>query len=328
MNKYDDFDEFSTDNDEIDNDYLNKSLNDDENAIKKDDSSKEKYKECDQQKLDYEIALNKVPISHRNNINTETVERNSNKPFVIKRSNTKKELSKRTILDHQKVAIRRNSCKSIYEKVKQLLIYSFGKWQIGQYRDVAFQISNKTNINLDRLAKRYNDCLICWFCENWKSIAPHLINYAFAELKKSNSDDINSKFLNILGFVNNITNIYNEDDLLKAKTKKAEDISVFGKGDTNNQAVITNNVDQNSIFLNMSDKLNRNNHNDETNGKYQASSLSNVNVVFTKRNSNHIPLNSECTSKENEKKSNLFNNSEVVQNNFEDFEYTVSDEDF
>lgn len=338
MDDYDDFDEFSSDNDEIGNECINKSLNGDESTLKKDDSPKKNFKELDGHKLDYGIALDKVPISQNNNMSTETIEQKSNKPFVIKRSNTKKELSKRTILDHQKVAIRRNSCKSIYEKVKQLLIYSFGKWQIGQYRNVAFQISTKTNINLDRLAKRYNDCLICWFCENWKSIVPHLINCAFVELKKSNSDDINTKYLNILGFVNNITRIYNEDDLLKAKMKKTTDINTYRKDEANNQAVISTNsinVDQNSFSFNISDKLNNNNQNDETDGKCQTNSLANVNAEFIKSNSIHFPLNSKCPSKENEKNSKEFNNSECIQNRsqkfqniFEDFEFIPSDEDF
>lgn len=135
------------------------------------------------------------------------------KQFIIKRPIFLRELSSRTIKDHEIITKRRNACNRIYDKVKQLLQYISGKWQIGQLRDTANMIADKANIILDRLAKRYNECLICWFCENWSSIAPHLVDYATELLNINENGQNNFKFLNILTIVNNISTIDNMNEI-------------------------------------------------------------------------------------------------------------------
>lgn len=152
--------------------------------------------------------------------NCEVFTKKSKKSFVIKRSSSRKELTRRTINDHHKIETRLNSCKNIYEKVKQLLRYIFGKWQIGQFREIAFQISYKINANIDRLAKRYNDCLICWFCENWKSVAPYLVEYAYSCLKNGNDNENKCKIFNIICLIDNISKINNEDEFFTSTILK------------------------------------------------------------------------------------------------------------
>jgi hypothetical protein len=45
---------------------------------------------------------------------------------------------------------------------------------------------------LDRLAKRSRDCLICWFCENWGAIEPHLPGLRTLQPRVSDADSRNS----------------------------------------------------------------------------------------------------------------------------------------
>jgi len=40
--------------------------------------------------------------------------------------------------------------------------------------EFAHQLSAVTHIPIDRLAKRSRDCLLCWFCENWYLLSPHV----------------------------------------------------------------------------------------------------------------------------------------------------------
>lgn len=131
----------------------------------------------------------------------------SNQQHIIKVPNLKKGLTKRTIQDHKKIASRRNSCSDSYENVKQLLQCIFGKWQIGQIREITLDIAAKADLRMDRLAKRYNECLICWFCENWDSIAIHLIDYILTQQREDNNNNTNSKLTEILNIIKNINNI-------------------------------------------------------------------------------------------------------------------------
>lgn len=147
-------------------------------------------------------SINKMLESEMNEF-SKNIEKLRPEKIIIKRSNFKRELSKRTIKDHEKIEFRRNLCNDIYEKVKQLLQYISGKWQIGQLRDAAKELASKANITIDRLANRYNECLICWFCENWCSIAPYLANYTLEQLNTCSEN--NSKLLNALNLINDIS---------------------------------------------------------------------------------------------------------------------------
>lgn len=131
-----------------------------------------------------------------------------NKPFIVKQSTFKKELSKRTLKDHEKIDKRLDSCKNIFEKVKKLLQTIFGKWQIGQFREISMKIANDACLNIDHLAKRYNKCLICWFCENWNDVVIILLNYAYQQSFKDNLRDKkeNTRLFNILNMINEINN--------------------------------------------------------------------------------------------------------------------------
>jgi hypothetical protein len=39
---------------------------------------------------------------------------------------------------------------------------------------LARDVSDLTRLRVDRQAKRNRDCLLCWFCENWRTIEPML----------------------------------------------------------------------------------------------------------------------------------------------------------
>lgn len=186
-------------------------------------------------------SINKIFESEMDEF-SKNIEKIRPEKIIIKRSNFKRELSKRTIKDHEKIEFRRNLCNDIYEKVKQLLQYISGKWQIGQLRIAAKELASKANVTIDRLANRYNECLICWFCENWCSIAPYLVNYTLEQLNTCSEN--NSKLLNALNLINDISdtkkmNLGNQNTYLEnhGNTNLSNDESFNIKTDENLQII-------------------------------------------------------------------------------------------
>jgi hypothetical protein len=88
-------------------------------------------------------------------------------PRVGKRHTLSEQAQKDQVLITDRV--RRNA--PLIDAIRSTLEYACGPSP--QKKDllvVARQLTGPCKIALDRLAKRSRDCLICWFCENWKTI--------------------------------------------------------------------------------------------------------------------------------------------------------------
>lgn len=208
----------------------------------------------------YKKKKEKEQIYEINEINDDTEEeKQERKEILYKNMRVKKELSERTVKDHEKINERRKSCKNTYEKVKNFLRYLSGKWQIGQIRETAKLISVKSKINIDRLAKRYNECLICWFCENWSSLSPHLIEYSIEQLSGTDSDS-NSRLLNALSFIKEITLINKNNSLFQdeiIQKKSGDQIKIEFKQEIKKEKNLAKKSKTNSVddfFLKMFDE--------------------------------------------------------------------------
>lgn len=95
--------------------------------------------------------------------------------FFIPRFGKRKSLSKQTQKDQgfTRARVKRNETQ--ISRIMPILEILCG--QNPQKKDLlvlAQEIENHQSIQLDRLAKRSKDCLICWFCENWDAISSKL----------------------------------------------------------------------------------------------------------------------------------------------------------
>lgn len=93
----------------------------------------------------------------------------------IPRSGKRRTLSQQTQKDQEltadRIRLNKERIDSILEKLVQLCGASPQKKDL---LVLAREIQAESLIRLDRLAKRNRDCLICWFCENWRVISIYI----------------------------------------------------------------------------------------------------------------------------------------------------------
>ena len=86
----------------------------------------------------------------------------------------RKTLTSQTQKDQEMTVIRLKQNEAKIGKVTEILESLLGqRVQKKVLLEVAKEVSKKTRITLDRLAKRSRDCLICWFCENFEQVLPY-----------------------------------------------------------------------------------------------------------------------------------------------------------
>ena len=93
--------------------------------------------------------------------------------FVIHRTGKRRILSNQAQKDQGLTANRLRQNEGKISSVVNRLEYLLG--QSPQKKDLlvlARQLCQLCGLELDRLAKRSRDCLICWYCENWAYIEP------------------------------------------------------------------------------------------------------------------------------------------------------------
>ncbi|KAH0789152.1 hypothetical protein GPJ56_006905 [Histomonas meleagridis] len=96
--------------------------------------------------------------------------------ITIPRVGKHKELTKQTQKDQVMTANRVKINQALMPQILHNLELIFGAPpQKKQLLDAALRISPRINVQVDRLAKRSRDCLICWFCENWSKVSSVLI---------------------------------------------------------------------------------------------------------------------------------------------------------
>jgi hypothetical protein len=104
---------------------------------------------------------------------------------VGKRMTLSKQAEKDRVLTSERMR-RNEACLGFVRKRLQLFSPNLQKKEL----DVVAQAV--PGVSLDRLAKRSRDCLICWFCENWIAIEPHLPGLCIQQPRVSESDSRNS----------------------------------------------------------------------------------------------------------------------------------------
>ena len=93
--------------------------------------------------------------------------------FIIHRTGKRRILSNQAQKDQGLTANRLRQNEGKISSVVNRLEYLLG--QSPQKKDLlvlARQLCQLCGLELDRLAKRSRDCLICWYCENWAYIEP------------------------------------------------------------------------------------------------------------------------------------------------------------
>lgn len=112
--------------------------------------------------------------------------------FVIQRSGKRKNLSAQAEKDQMLTAQRLRDNEETISLIVNRLEYLCGPSP--QKKDmlvVAKEMEKRTAIQVDRLAKRSRDCLICWFCENWTYIV-HEFEALCCEQSRASFDSRNS----------------------------------------------------------------------------------------------------------------------------------------
>jgi hypothetical protein len=88
--------------------------------------------------------------------------------IVIARVGKRQSLSKQAEKDQVLTAERMRRNHQLLDRVTRRLHLISG--QKKELLVVARHLSEAINVPLDRLAKRSRDCLLCWFCENWRAV--------------------------------------------------------------------------------------------------------------------------------------------------------------
>ncbi|OHT10416.1 hypothetical protein TRFO_20293 [Tritrichomonas foetus] len=112
------------------------------------------------------------------------MEKKDSQSIVIIKRSSAKEYTDRTSRDHEEQIWRRACCGSFFDRTQEMLRQLFGDVKVGKLRLMAIMIAKQANIKIDRLAKRINDCLICWFCENWNKVSILLLSLSFSKAKE------------------------------------------------------------------------------------------------------------------------------------------------
>ena len=95
--------------------------------------------------------------------------------ITIQRTGKRQSLSQQTQKDQELTVQRLKKNEQMIPTVTHFLELVLGKSpQKKLLLSLATQLTSITHIQLDRLAKRSRDCLLCWFCENWELFLPHL----------------------------------------------------------------------------------------------------------------------------------------------------------
>lgn len=90
-------------------------------------------------------------------------------------------VSLQNMKDHDEILLRMQVCGVQIDLVTEILeSKNGGRVTVEHLLSFARKLSKKLGIRLDRLANRNRNALLCWYCENWSVVFPHL-------------DDFNSK---------------------------------------------------------------------------------------------------------------------------------------
>lgn len=133
--------------------------------------------------------------------------------YVIQRKPPQKCVSRKYEEHREVVAKRRRRVQEIYSSIEKIL-RSFPKVKKrSELLIIASAFSHKLNIKIDRDAKRLNECLICWYCENWHLIKSILVP-TYHELYFSGAFNIISPNFDIDVFESDLGTFINKfDDL-------------------------------------------------------------------------------------------------------------------
>ncbi|EAX88234.1 hypothetical protein TVAG_348760 [Trichomonas vaginalis G3] len=95
---------------------------------------------------------------------------------VIKREPSKKRIGETYEKYNNKNVERRRQNATLFPVVQKILNSFPGIKKRSDILPLAQVISKEIGVKLDRTAKRLNEGLICWFCENWDKAKMHLLN--------------------------------------------------------------------------------------------------------------------------------------------------------
>lgn len=96
-------------------------------------------------------------------------------PIIIHRLPSKRKESKDYQANREKLAKRRRKIGSMYDQLEKFLL-SLPMCHTRQpLLKFAEELSKNIKKPIDRCAKRQLEALICWFCENWASIEPKIL---------------------------------------------------------------------------------------------------------------------------------------------------------
>lgn len=95
-------------------------------------------------------------------------------------------VSLQNMKDHDEILFRMRACGVQIDLVTEILeCKNGGRVTVEHLLSFARKLSKKIGVRLDRLANRNRNALLCWYCENWPSIYPHLNDFNSHSIRKT-----------------------------------------------------------------------------------------------------------------------------------------------